>query len=351
MARPDNKYLTNNIARDLLPETQRAFLNSVQRLVNTASLADLEAAIAAGNVDRAVALLRITPDHFDEVRAAIQKAYIEGGGIAFGTIPAGQLTPQLTKATFVFNGNRDAEAKRVSDQYNRFIRDITPTTERAIRSTISEGISSGRAIPSVARDLVGLIDDTGNRVGGVLGLTAKDARTIQSIDRGFRVGDKRRISSFYRLEVVDKALANRVKGWVAEGGGTLTDAQIAEVRAVLRNRYLFKRATDVARTEILTALSAGRFTGYDRLVEDKIARSLTKRWHTNIDERTRVTHIAVDGVIVPYDEPFVLPDGDTLQFPRDREHGARASNIINCRCYVQITADFIDYSTEGAGDG
>lgn len=59
-----------------------------------------------------------------------------------------------------------------------------------------------------------------------------------------------------------------------------------------------------------------------------------KRWIATTDGRVREDHLAMNGVEVPQDEPFVLPDGSKMMFPGDISMGADASQVINCRCTV-----------------
>lgn len=58
-----------------------------------------------------------------------------------------------------------------------------------------------------------------------------------------------------------------------------------------------------------------------------------KQWHTITDGRERNTHHAVNGRIVPIDEPFIV-GGYRMMFPRDITYGAPPEEIINCRCSI-----------------
>lgn len=64
-----------------------------------------------------------------------------------------------------------------------------------------------------------------------------------------------------------------------------------------------------------------------------------KKWVATDDERTRDAHRDMDGVEVPYDEPFVV-DGEEMMYPGDTSLGASAGNVINCRCVmVEVIKD------------
>jgi len=83
----------------------------------------------------------------------------------------------------------------------------------------------------------------------------------------------------------------------------------------------------IVRTEVTTASNLGdiygaKATGYN----------IEKEWIAEIGQRTRDTHIVADGQVVPLSEPFVMDDGDRLDFPGDNSYGASAANVVNCRC-------------------
>lgn len=56
-----------------------------------------------------------------------------------------------------------------------------------------------------------------------------------------------------------------------------------------------------------------------------------KQWCTSGMSNVRETHAEMDGHIVEDKEPFIFDDG-ILYYPHDTEHGAPASEIINCAC-------------------
>ena len=69
---------------------------------------------------------------------------------------------------------------------------------------------------------------------------------------------------------------------------------------------------------------------YSDAVEDGMT---MKVWHTMRDKRVRGTHRAVEGDMVPIDQPFRVGDS-LLMYPRDYSLGASADEIVNCRCWA-----------------
>ena len=107
----------------------------------------------------------------------------------------------------------------------------------------------------------------------------------------------------------------------------------------------FKRARTIARTETLRASNEGRMLGFRQAEELGI--ELEREWVATLDARTRLDHGEMDGVKVEQNEPFTMPNGDEMMFPLDGSLGAKAENIVNCRCtYVAVVKN----SSWGAED-
>lgn len=84
------------------------------------------------------------------------------------------------------------------------------------------------------------------------------------------------------------------------------------------------RALIIAQNEANTALNyADYITAVDKGKTYKV-------WNTEGDTRVRSWHEAVDGMIVPINEYFLVGT-DTMRFPHDFLNGT-PENLINCRC-------------------
>ena len=74
-------------------------------------------------------------------------------------------------------------------------------------------------------------------------------------------------------------------------------------------------ATRTARTMHTAAQNYGRQTGYNKAAKQGVI--FEKTWLAANNERTRDTHVALNGQTVPYDEMFKSPSGAELAFPAD----------------------------------
>lgn len=89
------------------------------------------------------------------------------------------------------------------------------------------------------------------------------------------------------------------------------------------------RAELIARTESCTTMNAGSNELY------KAEGVESKEWISTLDDRTRDSHLLMDGVVVPITEKFEVPatsqsDGAWMDYPGDAS--APASETCNCRC-------------------
>jgi len=88
------------------------------------------------------------------------------------------------------------------------------------------------------------------------------------------------------------------------------------------------RATVVARTETLGALSFGRADAFSA-VADTLGGDFELVWLATLDSRVRPAHRIADGQRVPLGTPFTV-DGEHLMRPGDP--AGSADNVIQCRC-------------------
>lgn len=133
---------------------------------------------------------------------------------------------------------------------------------------------------------------------------------------------------------------------------TLTDTDIERLKPILADNFTLHedafaqayedsvsgdgRLETIKRTESRRAEN----TGMDSFAKDAGAK--TKTWHANLDERTRDSHVEIDGETVDIDEVF----SNGCSFPGD---GTGApEEVINCRCY--LTYGFASNESEESVD-
>jgi len=108
-------------------------------------------------------------------------------------------------------------------------------------------------------------------------------------------------------------------------------AGVSEIAKAINERMSPKftkaRASTIARTETHTASSFA----IQKQAENFEEPNMRKRWVTTTDDRSRASHLAVNGTEVGIDEDFIV-GGKRMKYAGDPRGGA--SEVINCRCVV-----------------
>jgi len=125
----------------------------------------------------------------------------------------------------------------------------------------------------------------------------------------------------------------------ALGQMLLESSTTAEFHRVIRPYFSVtapSRAYVIARTE---SASATNISINESMKVSDTGRDKVVVWNAIVDERTRESHIFMNGETHPFDEgsTFFVPnrDGgyDRMPVPGDSSYGASAGNIVNCRCF------------------
>ena len=122
------------------------------------------------------------------------------------------------------------------------------------------------------------------------------------------------------VSLLKRKIASEISRGIATG---MSYQQMARQLASVSNTG-YNNAVRIARTEgHRIQCQAGMDACYK--AKEKGA-NVVKQWDATLDDRTRESHIAVDGQIRELDEPF----SNGLMFPGDPSGGA--AEVINCRC-------------------
>lgn len=200
-------------------------------------------------------------------------------------------------------------------------------------NTLSEQLASvaykanSEAHKLINNEMVNVYDINYNGSAEDLGFSLIDRTAIKKVlTKSENPFDK--ISSLY-----DKTgIKNQMKGQLLTG--LLKGEGISKIARRLKevSEKNLKDSIRIARTETTRVQNSaktdigkeGQRLGFD----------MEKVWVATTDGRVREDHLAMNGVAVPQDEPFVLPDGSKMMFPGDVSMGADVSQVVNCRCTI-----------------
>ena len=203
---------------------------------------------------------------------------------------------------------------------------------RVLRGSAPPDIDAIHALAPLWRDAVGLI------VQGEI----KDAvgrSYVRLLGEEF-AWDRRPFVTHYLAEARNRLvrIPDEVYGLAAgqishgvnlgEGIPKLT-ARVDDVLSTTESERWPNRATTIARTETIGALSAGRHDAFLAFAAEDPDTEYEHLWLATEDGRTRPHHRDADGQRVPLDQPFIV-GGFELRFPGDPL--GPAQEVINCRC-------------------
>lgn len=320
----------------LWPEMAQEFERAIYDVRSAVAMRELAAAIEEGNLDRALAAVRMDAGLMSPVAEAITSTLASAGrDMVDGAVRATQRFPVGARVIAGFEVGNPRAAAWAQDRGSNLVAYITEDTRKLIAEVISEAVDAGRNPRDIARDIAGRVQ-AGRRRGGLVGLTSgqagwvRNARAeLESLDRGYfgrRLRDRR------SDPVVERAIRE---------GKPLTPDEIDHITGRYADRLLADRGETIARTETHAALSAGRQEGLQQLIDDgKVdADAVMRIWDATGDSRTRQTHMAAEGQERRLGEPFTV-GGALLMHPGDTSLGAPGSEVIKCRCYEGIRIDF-----------
>ena len=320
------------------PVMREAFLKAFRTLRNRAEMSRLVAQIKAGDVEGAVAAIGLDPLVFRPVAAALERTFEEGGIDATAGIRTVR-GPLGIRVTPMFDPRAPAAEAWVRQHSDDLIKQITEDQRTLIRAAMAplwsgdDPMLTGQTPQKIALDLVGRISAvTGNREGGVLGLTSQQAQWARNyaVELGDAqagvVPDAGALTRTFRDRRFDRTVRRAIK----EGTPLPADARRAMV-ANYRNKALIYRAEMVSKHEALTALHQSQLEAWDQAIARgaTTADGVRRYWVTMGDERVRETHAEIPGMNAEgrgLREPFQTPEGEFMNPPI----------APNCRCRVRI---------------
>lgn len=311
------------------PAVRDAFLAAFRVIRDQSNAVAIAEALAAGNIEGAIALLRLDRTAFTVFDRAIENARVAGGVAALGGLKLP--TASGRSVTMGFDARNTAAEAFARDHIGNLITAIIDDQKQAVRGYVSDALKTGTGPLDTARQIVGAFNRvTGNREGGIIGLTAQQAGWVSNM-RG-ELGDPAAMDNYFTRQARNKLFDPMVRK-AMEAGKPLSADDIDKITRAYTARLLKYRGDTIARVETQYALSAGRHDGYAQAVDKGSIRAdqVIRKWTSSRDGHVRLEHMELDGQTVRgLTTPFIAPDGVQMLFPGDTSLGAPASSTINC---------------------
>jgi hypothetical protein len=209
---------------------------------------------------------------------------------------------------------------------------IVQVARRVLRSGARPDIDAIHALAPQWREEVDLIVQ-----GEILAAVGRAYARVLGADYPF---DQRQFVIRYLAEVRNRLVRipdevyDLVAGQISQGvnlgeGIPQLSARVDTVLSRTQSERWPNRATVIARTEAIGAMSAGRYDAFRAAAEAEPEIEFETVWISTLDSRTREAHRMADGQRVPVGQPFIV-GGHPLRFPGDPLGPAEL--VIQCRC-------------------
>lgn len=315
---------------------RKAFLDSVYRLRDQAQIDAIARALERGDVNGALRAVGLDPASFRAWDRSFEAAFEAGGNATVTALPVARDASGY-RLVVQFNIRNPQAEQWLRDHSSTLVREILDDQRDMIRSHLADGMRRGVNPRTSALDLVGRIGASGNREGGVIGLTSSQAEWVRRYAAELASDAP---GAALARELRDARFDAAVRRAVASGEPIPADLRARMVTAY-KNRALRFRAEALARTEAMTALHTAQDEAIRQAIEagavDQTALSFA--WRTARDNRVRDTHKSMEGQTRPYGVPFRTGAGIPIRFPGDP--AAPAAERIGCRCYREVAVDFL----------
>lgn len=298
-----------------------------------ANISRMVLAMEAGNFDELLAASGVRESMWSSMSEQIRGAYAGGGKFTLNNdLPK--------KAMFDFDMNNPrAEAWLKKRSYQLIKGDLQPEQIGAIQTVLHNGMVKGANPRETALDIVGRVSPaTGRRQGGVLGLTKYQATFVtNAADELDNLN-----SNYLTRRLRDKRYDAAVKKAIADG-----KPLPASLKQTIIGRYedklLKMRGDTIARTETLAAINASADEALNQVIEEGLAppNAVKRIWrHGGYSADQRPGHVDMGSMKQERGpgEYFINP---VTGVPLLRPGEGPASEIINCRCYLEHKIDFI----------
>lgn len=321
------------------PEIEAAFLASINLIKSEAEVRVIVQRIQAGDIEGAIAALRIDAAAFASFNNALASAFSAGGQVGAQQMP--KRKPNGQRFIIRFDAQNPTAANWLRNYSSTRISGIVDDTRQGIRNFLQEGLDRGDNPRKMALDIIGRIDPkTGRRVGGLIGLTEAQEGFVRNATRELSSLSVADLKNYLTRKTRDRRFDRYVTKAIKDGVPIPADVQ-AKMIGRMKDSLLKFRGETIGRTEAMTSLHKGRYQSFMQAYTsgEVTAEEIKRTWRTAGDDRVRETHEEMDGQETTLFEPYNLPGGGTIMFPGDPS--ADASEVINCRCDEEIRIDFL----------
>lgn len=301
--------------RELEAPMAAAYLAEVRAVESEATVAEVERLLREGDSEGLVTYLSLgAMAGFLELFRA---AFIQGAN------------NELVSRSYRFDSNTWAVINLLMGANQ----EIQSTSDMDLRKSVAAVMGNGNTVRNQALDLIGVRSPlTGRRSGGVVGLPIQMTEWVQLARKQLLSGDRAAMRTYLKRRLRDTSFDKFIIP-----GERLTVEQVNTIARAYSSKLLQSYAKQFAQTYAGQAYESGRNQAISQAIDTgKVDReAVKKKWRTMRDERVRHSHVKLDRVTIPYDEPFLSVLGNLMLYPHDASLGAGPEDLVNCRCSIE----------------
>jgi HK97 family phage portal protein len=244
----------------------------------------------------------------------------------------------------------DARARSIEEPFRKSMVKAFTKQNELVNSTIKEAVKNGKDVGTAIENLYNKDMDTalkhtlagafttGLTVGAEQAQSLLNKKSAKDITENVRRYFNQWIDS-YGLELckdMNKTTKKKLRKVLSEAITEGDDVRTRTRKLIEASDGMFdddkkSRAVLIARTESCTTMNAGSHELY------KAEGINYKEWISVQDDRTRDSHLVMDGTVVPINEKFEVPatsnsEGAFMEYAGDPT--ALAGQVANCRCTI-----------------
>lgn len=338
LRRLSQREILENLALEWEKPVREAWLDAINRIRSNIVLKRIVERLERGDVAGVVRDLGIEEGVFARFENALVQAYNSGGLATVDTMPALR-DPAGNRIVFSWGVRNLPAEQAMRDHAARLVTGIVTEARDGIRDVLTENLARGQSPYDAGRMIAGRLNRAnGVREGGLVGLSRPQMETVARIERAMREGDIDYMRQYLGFANRDKRLDRTVLKAIREGRG-LAPEEVERVTRLYASKALKFRGDVISRHETMMALDRSRYDAFRQQIDDGklLVTDIVKTWKHIPRETARLQHTIMSGRSVPFDQPFIMPDGTQLQYPRDPN--APASHTLNCFCRVDYRVD------------
>lgn len=317
------------------PELAKAFQEAMRDITSNIRLASVRAAIDSRDMEAMYRALNLSPKFYQPLAEAMRASYIGGGNGLLTAMPLIADPNGIGPLQIRFDGRSLRSEEWLRTKSASRIDDLIDGSREAVQRSLEAGRILGHGTDRMALDLAGRMDG-GARRGGLVTLNRPQADAVIAARDDLANLNKR----YFTRERRDRRFDAQVRRAI-ESGKPLPQATIDKIAGRYSDRLLQLRAQNIARTETVGALNAGRIEGVQQLIDEGAVASqdVRKVWNWSGKSNPREWHRDMHGDEVDVDEKFTTPKGNQIAYPCDPD--APAIETVSCGCYLEMRIDYI----------